>query len=63
MGRLSLSDEGLLQRERMVLETCLRQGIPVATVIGGGYDTLGPLVERHGLVVRAAADVSLLHRL
>lgn len=63
LGRLCLSNEGLLLRERMVLETCLRQGVPVATVIGGGYDTLPPLVERHGLVVRAAADLFLLHRL
>ncbi len=63
LGRLCLSDEGLLLRERMVLETCLRRGVPVATVIGGGYDTMAALVERHGLVVRAAADLSLLHRL
>jgi acetoin utilization deacetylase AcuC-like enzyme len=63
LGRLCLSDEGLLQRERMVLETCLRQGIPVATVIGGGYDALPALVERHGLVVRAAAEMALLHHL
>ncbi|MFN6338172.1 MAG: histone deacetylase [Cyanobacteriota bacterium] len=63
LGRLCLSDEGLLRRERMVLEMCCRRGIPVATVIGGGYDHLGPLVERHGLVVRAAAEMALLHRL
>ena len=63
LGRLCLSDGGLLQRERMVLETCLRENVPVATVIGGGYDALTPLVERHGLVVRAAAEVSLLHHL
>lgn len=63
LGRLCLSDEGLLLRERMVLETCLRCGVPVATVIGGGYDIMAALVERHGLVVRAAADLSLLHRL
>ncbi|MEB3260216.1 MAG: histone deacetylase [Cyanobacteriota bacterium] len=63
LGRLCLTDLGLLQRERMVLETCLRQRVPVATVIGGGYDALGPLVERHGLVVRAAAEMALLHGL
>ena len=63
LGRLCLSNGGLLQRERMVLETCLREHVPVATVIGGGYDALTPLVERHGLVIRAAAEVSLLHHL
>ncbi|MEB3335004.1 MAG: histone deacetylase [Cyanobacteriota bacterium] len=63
LGRLGLTDLGLLQRERMVLESCLRRRVPVATVIGGGYDALAPLVERHGLVVRAAAEMVLLHGL
>ena len=63
LGRLCLTDGGPLQRERMVLEICLQQRVPVATVIGGGYDALAPLVERHGLVVRAAAEVGRLHRL
>ncbi|MFM9072657.1 MAG: histone deacetylase [Cyanobium sp.] len=63
LGRLCLSDGGLLQRERMVLELCLSRRVPVATVIGGGYDALNPLVERHGLVVRAAAEVAMHHRL
>ncbi|MEB3351600.1 MAG: histone deacetylase [Cyanobacteriota bacterium] len=60
LGRLALSDQGLLLRDRLVLETCLRRGIAVATVIGGGYDALPALVARHGLVFRAAADVGLL---
>jgi acetoin utilization deacetylase AcuC-like enzyme len=63
LGRLCLSDIGLLQRDRLVLEACLRQRIPVATVIGGGYDDLNPLVERHGLVFRAASEMALLHGL
>jgi acetoin utilization deacetylase AcuC-like enzyme len=63
LGRLALSDGGLLRRERMVLDTCLRQRVPVATVMGGGYDALAPLVERHGLVVRAAAEMVRLHGL
>ena len=63
LGRLCLSDLGLLQRDRLVLEACLRCGIPVATVIGGGYDHLPSLVERHGLVFRAAAEAALLHGL
>jgi acetoin utilization deacetylase AcuC-like enzyme len=60
LGRLALSDTGLLLRDRMVLEACLRRGIPVATVIGGGYDALPALVRRHGLVFRAAAETGLL---
>lgn len=60
LGRLALSDTGLLQRDRLVLELCLRQRVPVATVIGGGYDALAALVERHSLVFRAAAEVGLL---
>jgi acetoin utilization deacetylase AcuC-like enzyme len=60
LGRLALSDTGLLLRDRMVLEACLRRGITVATVIGGGYDALPALVARHGLVFRAAAETALL---
>ncbi|MEB3264966.1 MAG: histone deacetylase [Synechococcus sp.] len=60
LGRLALSDTGLLLRDRMVLEACLRRRIPVATVIGGGYDALPALVARHGLVFRAAAETGLL---
>jgi acetoin utilization deacetylase AcuC-like enzyme len=63
LGHLALSDTGLLLRDRMVLELCLRRRIPVATVIGGGYDTLPALVARHGLVFRAAAEVALLQGL
>ena len=63
LGRLCLSNQGLLQRDRLVLEVCLRRRIPVATVIGGGYDALPDLVERHGLVFRAASDMARLHGL
>jgi acetoin utilization deacetylase AcuC-like enzyme len=63
LGRLCLSDAGLLARDRLVLEACHQRRIPVATVIGGGYDHLPALVERHTLVVRAAAAVAARHRL
>ena len=63
LGRLCLSSEGLLNRERLVIDACLRRRIPVATVIGGGYDDLQPLVERHSLVFRAAAEQARLHGL
>ena len=58
LGKLALSDDGLLRRDRYVLEACMRRGIPVATVIGGGYsrdiDLLG---RRHTLIHRAASEV------
>ncbi len=63
LGRLNLSNEGLINRDRLVLDACLRRSIPVATVIGGGYDDLKPLVERHALVFRAAAEQARLHGL
>jgi acetoin utilization deacetylase AcuC-like enzyme len=63
LGRLCLSSEGLLQRDRLVFDACLRRGVPVASVIGGGYDSLPELVERHGLVFRAAAEQARLHGL
>lgn len=63
LGRLALSNDGLLRRDGLVLEACLRRGVPVATVIGGGYDALESLVERHGLVFAAAAAAARRHRL
>jgi acetoin utilization deacetylase AcuC-like enzyme len=61
LGRLCLSDQGLLHRDRLVIDACLRRNIPVATVIGGGYDELAPLVERHALVFRAAVEQARLY--
>jgi acetoin utilization deacetylase AcuC-like enzyme len=37
LGRLSLSIEGLEQRDAAVLAACRRRGLPVAVVLGGGY--------------------------
>jgi acetoin utilization deacetylase AcuC-like enzyme len=37
LGGLSLTLEGLMERDRMVLRTALTQGIPVAVVLAGGY--------------------------
>ena len=63
LGRLCLSSSGLLNRDRLVIDACLRRSIPVATVIGGGYDDLEPLVDRHSLVFRAASEQARLHGL
>jgi acetoin utilization deacetylase AcuC-like enzyme len=56
LGRLCLSSEGLYQRDSLVVNACLRRAIPIATVLGGGYDAIEALVERHALVFQAAAE-------
>ncbi len=56
LGKLALTDRGLYERDCEVLSACLRRGIPVACVIGGGYDAdLDALVARHALLHRAAS--------
>ena len=58
LGLLALTDAGLYARDRWVLSHCARLGIPVACVIGGGYDEdLDRLARRHCLMVQAAQDV------
>ncbi|MCS7211265.1 MAG: histone deacetylase [Chloroherpetonaceae bacterium] len=37
LGRLALSHDGLMQRDRLVLSECRRRGIPVSLALGGGY--------------------------
>lgn len=59
LGKLSLSDEGLQRRDRYVLRQCLRRAIPVACVIGGGYDPdLDRLARRHSIIHRVACEVT-----
>jgi hypothetical protein len=38
LGRLAVTDAGLLRRELLVLDTVLGEGIPLAGYVGGGYD-------------------------
>lgn len=58
LGKLALTDEGLYRRDKLVLETCLAQGCPVATVVGGGYaKDVTVLAYRHILLFRAALEI------
>ena len=57
LGKLALSDAGLYRRDQLVLQTCLAQGYPVATVVGGGYAAdVTVLAYRHILLFRAALE-------
>lgn len=58
LGRLSLSDDGLRRRDRLVLETMRGKGIPVCCVIGGGYDRdVERLAARHAILFETAAAI------
>ncbi|HRV94772.1 MAG TPA: histone deacetylase [Anaerolineae bacterium] len=57
LGKLALTDAGLYRRDQLVLQTCLAQGYPVATVVGGGYAAdVTVLAYRHILLFRAALE-------
>jgi len=55
LGHLLISDRGLLRRDQWVIQRVRSQGVPLAGVIGGGYDRdIGALAARHALLFRAA---------
>jgi acetoin utilization deacetylase AcuC-like enzyme len=60
LGGLSLTKEGLKQRDRGVFEEARRRSIPVATVLAGGYARrVEDTVRIHVNTILAARDVAL----
>ena len=58
LGHLDITWDGVASRDERVLRECLSRYIPVATVIGGGYDKdHARLAQRHGTVVEVAAHL------
>jgi acetoin utilization deacetylase AcuC-like enzyme len=62
LGRLSLTQAGLAERDRMVFALCHEARVPVAVVMAGGYgwdirETVGIHVETARLAVRMAGEV------
>jgi len=56
LGLLQLSDAGIAARDLAVLRHCLGRNIPVAGLIGGGYDRdRSVLARRHGILQHSAA--------
>ncbi len=56
LGRLALSDAGLRAREARVLDWARGRGVPIACVLGGGYDDdPDRLAARHAIVFEEAA--------
>jgi acetoin utilization deacetylase AcuC-like enzyme len=58
LGRLALTVEGLRARDEFVLCACKERGLPVATVMSGGYaKVLDDMIEIHCNTLRTARRV------
>ncbi len=58
LGRLSLSLAGCKERDRIVLQACKDNDIPVAVAMGGGYsERLAQIVEAHANTFRLAQEI------
>lgn len=56
LGRLSLTDDGLRRREAYVVGQARRRGIPLVSVVGGGYgEDVEAIGRRHAYVFEAMA--------
>ncbi len=58
LGRLALSDAGIAARDTHIAETARASGIPLASVMGGGYgDDVMAVASRHAAVMRTCAKI------
>ena len=58
LGRLTMTHEGLVSRDRMVFEGARRRAIPLAITLGGGYaEPVELTVEAHANTFRTARSV------
>ncbi len=58
LGRLALTPEGMLERDRMVIGEAARRGIPLVITLGGGYsEPIEATVEAHANTFLVAAGV------
>lgn len=61
LGRLALSDAGLAARDATVMAECRRRGVPLASVLGGGYSRDGDRLEvarRHARSILSLATAA-----
>ncbi|WP_323842037.1 MULTISPECIES: histone deacetylase [unclassified Moraxella] len=58
LGRISLTMNGLYEREKFVINTAQQRQIPIAIVMGGGYaPDVDVIVKGHSLVFKAAQTI------
>lgn len=64
LGRLRVTEDGIRKRDRFVIERCVLEGIPVAAVVGGGYDKdVDALARRHAILHEECAFIWRKYRL
>ena len=61
LAGLAMTQDGIVERDSYVIDTCVARGIPVAVTLGGGYSqqawsvqhaSITEIVKKHGLVRR-----------
>jgi acetoin utilization deacetylase AcuC-like enzyme len=58
LGKLKISDEGIRERDELVVENFLSKRIPICGVLGGGYNKdFNKLVELHSLLHQSCAKL------
>lgn len=58
LGRLGLTLQGCKTRDRIVLDTCFKKGIPVQCSMGGGYSPeIKTIIEAHANTFRIAHEL------
>ena len=56
LGKLKISDEGILKRDELVIENFFSNKIPICGVLGGGYNKdFDKLVELHSILHQSCA--------
>jgi histone deacetylase 11 len=64
LASLQMSEEGIVERDRMVIDACVRRGVPVVMALGGGYSpdawhaqyaSIRGIVEEYGLATEEAS--------
>ena len=58
LGRMQLSHEGLMARDRILFDACVAAGVPCVIVLGGGYfDPIELTVQAHTNTFCLASDL------
>ena len=58
LGKMALTKDGCMQRDKIVLELCKKQGIPVQVSMGGGYSPkISDIVDAHCNTYRMALNI------